>query len=169
MKLNKTNICLFFVLIFILIEILMFSFGCKISVNISPSLPYKVFFVNKSKNKINNIKNGDFIQFINKDAKYYNGVKITKQVLAKSGDNLVINLFDEINNNIQGTIIYKDKTLNVKYKTSKGTRVYINDISTLPKDKYFVVGYDENSFDSRYKEFGLIDKKEVIGVAKPLF
>ena len=31
------------------------------------------------------------------------------------------------------------------------------------------IGTNKDSFDSRYKEFGLINKQEVIGVAKPLF
>ncbi len=151
------------------VSLLLFFNGYRFSINISSSLPHKLFLVNTNQKNINNVTNGDFIQFINKDAKYYNGIKITKQVLAKEGDVLEINSFREIKDNIQGTINYGDKVLKVKFKTKKGTEVKINNIKVIPKNRYFVMGYDEHSFDSRYKEFGLIEKSEVIGVAKPLF
>ena len=113
--------------------------------------------------------NRNCYQFINKDATYYNGINITKQVFAGGGDVLDINIFNEVVDNIQGTITFQGKVLKVKDKTIKGTKVNINNITKIPDNNYFVIGYNENSFDSRYAEFGLINEKEVIGVAKPLF
>ena len=165
----KTKILLFFITIILLIEAIMLISGYKLSINISPSLPYSVFLVKTKNFNHNNIKNGDFIQFINKDATYYNGINITKQVFASGGDVLDINIFNEVVDNIQGTITFQGKVLKVKDKTIKGTKVNINNIIKIPSNHYFVIGYNENSFDSRYKEFGLINEKEVIGVAKPLF
>lgn len=169
MILNKTKIFLPFISIFLFMEVFLFFCGFKISLNISPSLSYKLFIVNTKKQKIDDLKNGDFIQFINKDAKYYSGVKITKQILAKSGDILDVNIFQEPKNNIQATIKFKDTLLEVKNKSMFGTKIFVNRTALIPENKYFVIGYDKNSFDSRYEEFGLIDKKEIIGVAKPIF
>ena len=39
----------------------------------------------------------------------------------------------------------------------------------IPADKYFVVGSNQDSFDSRYLEFGLLDKTQIIGKAKILW
>lgn len=165
---NKiTKIVLFFTGMLIFIEAIMFIGNYKLAINISPSLPYRLFLV-KTKN-YKEIKNGDFIQFINKDAQYYNGVNITKQVLAVSGDILKINIFKQPIDNIQGTIKYNKTELKVKDRTVFGTKVNINNISVIPENSYFVIGYDKDSFDSRYKEFGLINQNEIIGIAKPIF
>lgn len=164
---NKSKIFLSIVGVAILCELIIIINGYKLSVNVSESLPYR-FFLIKTRN-YDSIKNGDFIQFINKDAKYYNGKKITKQVLASSGDVVKINIFKQAENNIQGSITYNNTVLKVKDKTILGTKVYINDIEVIPENNYFVIGYNKNSFDSRYKEFGFINKDEVIGVAIPIF
>lgn len=39
----------------------------------------------------------------------------------------------------------------------------------IPNGCYFVKGKSSNSFDSRYKEFGLICKEQILGKAAPLF
>lgn len=160
---------LIFVIFVLCTEVILIIMGYKISLSLSPSLPYKCYLVKTRNFDVNKIKNGDFIQFINKDATYYNGINITKQVFASGGDVLDINIFNEVVDNIQGTIAFQGKVLKVKDKTIKGTKVNINNITKIPSNHYFVIGYNENSFDSRYKEFGLINEKEVIGVAKPLF
>ena len=167
MSRRLTKIILFFAVILIFIEAIMFIGNYKLAVNISPSLPYRLFLV-KTKN-YKEIKNGDFIQFINKDAQYYNGVNITKQVLAIAGDVLEINIFKQPIDNIQGIIRYNKVELKVKDRTILGTKVHINNIPIIPENSYFVIGYNKDSFDSRYKEFGLISQDEIIGVAKPLF
>ncbi len=165
----KGKLVLFFTSILICVELVFYLLGLKVSVNISPSLPYKFFIVDTREDKIKNIKNGDFIQFRNRNTKYYNGINITKQILAKSGDVLEVNSFELPKNNVQGTIRFKNIILEVKDKSMFGTKMSMNDVITIPDNKFFVIGFDKNSFDSRYKEFGLIDELEVIGVAKPLF
>ena len=102
---------------------------------------------------------------------YYQNKIFTKKVLGQGGDKIIINKFDNVQNNIQGTITINNITLYVKYKTTKGTIINILDIKdyVIPDNKIFVYGTNENSYDSRYKEFGLIDKTEVLGVSIPLF
>lgn len=39
----------------------------------------------------------------------------------------------------------------------------------IPKDCFFVRGTSNNSFDSRFKEFGFICKNQILGKAYPLF
>ncbi len=152
-----------------ILEFFAFIAGFKISINISKSLPFKLFMVNTNISRINTIRPGDFIQFVNKNSKYYRGVQITKQVLAMSGDIMEIEIFTKTKDNVQGLIKHNDRILEVKDKTALGTKVHINNIRIIPPQHYFVIGHDNNSFDSRYMEFGLISKDEVIGVARPIF
>ena len=157
------------ILLIVVFEITLFKLNYKLSINISDSLPFKIFLVDKRKSSIENIKNGDYIQFKNSNTRYYGGKNITKKVLAVAGSVLQINQYQEPIENIQATIQFNDVTLKVKDHTTKGTKVYTNIISEIPSQRYFVYGTHKDSFDSRYAEFGLIKEEEIIGVAVPLF
>jgi conjugal transfer pilin signal peptidase TrbI len=152
-----------------LFEIILFKFDCKLSINISASLPFKIFLVDARESSINKIKNGDYMQFRNDNTSYYGGENITKKVLAVGGDRLKINQYEIPMENIQAAIEFGDVVLEVKDYTTRGTKIHVNNVEIMPQNQYFVYGMHRDSFDSRYKEFGLIKKQEVIGVARPLF
>ncbi|MDR0701481.1 MAG: conjugative transfer signal peptidase TraF [Azoarcus sp.] len=40
---------------------------------------------------------------------------------------------------------------------------------SIPPGHYYVQGTDRNSFDSRYRESGLVRASQIIGIVKPLF
>ena len=40
---------------------------------------------------------------------------------------------------------------------------------TIPKGYYFMHGLHQPTFDSRYKEFGLINQQQIVGIAYPIF
>jgi signal peptidase I len=153
----------------VFIEIMFIVFDCKISIDISNSLSYHVYFVSMKKSNISNIKKGNYIQFYNRNTEHYKGRKFTKKILAVEEDKLYIIQLQEPKDNIQAVITFENTILKVKDYTSLGTKIHTNTIATIPENKLFVIGTHENSFDSRYQEFGLIDKSEVIGVAVPLF
>ena len=165
----KSKIVIIFVLLLIIFELTLFKLNYKLSINISDSLPFKLFLVDKRQSSIDNIVDGDYIQFKNSNTRYYGGKNITKRVLAIGGDVIEVNQYQEPIENIQATIKFNDVILNVKNYTAKGTKINTNSISPIPNKRYFVYGIHKDSFDSRYAEFGLINKEEIIGVAKPLF
>lgn len=168
-KILKSKLFLIIVLLLIFFEIAFFVFDHKLSINISNSLPFRVFIIDKRKSSIDRIKNGDYIQFKNNNTHYYNGTNITKRVLAIGGNKLEIYQYKEPKNNIQAQIKFDGVVLEVRDYTKYGTKIYTNNIETIPQNYYFIYGTHRDSFDSRYREFGLINKKEIIGVAKPLF
>lgn len=168
-KILKSKLLLTAILLLIILEVMFWGFNHKISINISNSLPFKMFLVDMRQSSIDKIKNGDYLQFRNSNTHYYSGKNITKMVLAIGGDTLEINQYKNPSENIQATIKFNGYTLEVKDYTALGTKIHTNNLEIIPQDQYFVYATHKNSFDSRYKEFGLIDKKEVIGVAKPLF
>lgn len=162
------NIFCTFILMIASIFLTMFVLGYRLDINLSSSLPNRIFISNLN---FNSIENGNYVKFLNPKAKYYTGRTFTKKVLGQGGDKIIIKKFQNIKDNIQGAITINNTTLNVKYKTNKGTLIHILDLKTdtIPNNKLFVYGISEDSYDSRYEEFGLIDKTEVISVSVPLF
>jgi type IV secretory pathway protease TraF len=168
-SLSKSQLFIFIISIILFIEIVSLKFGYRLAVNVSNSLPFHVFIVDTKDSSRHNIERNNYIQFYNKNTKYYEGRKFTKKVLAVGGDVLNIEQLETPIDNIQAIIKFRNVILEVKDYTTLGTKVYTNNIAVIPKDMLFVVGTHRESFDSRYMEFGLIKKSEVLGVAKPLF
>lgn len=168
-KILKLESFLIIVLLFVLFEIILFEFNYKLSINVSNSLPFRVFIVDRNKSSIDKAKAGDYIQFRNNNTHYYNGKNITKRILATGGNELDIHQLNKPENNIQAKIQFDNIVLKVKNYTKFGTKIHTNNIKIIPKNYYFIYGINEDSFDSRYREFGLINREDIIGVARPLF
>lgn len=56
-----------------------------------------------------------------------------------------------------------------KERDTKGNKLTCIKPQIIPKDHYFVFGDTEDSFDSRYEEFGLIKEQDILYNAYPLF
>jgi signal peptidase I len=167
--LSKSQLFIFIISLVLFIEFAFIKFNFRLSINMSDSLPFRAFLIDGRKEKIVSMKRGDYIQFYNKNTKYYRGEKFTKMLLAKEGDILEIEQFEKPIENMQAIIKFWGAVLQVKDYTSLGTKLHLNNTMVIPKNKLFVIGLHNDSFDSRYQEFGLIDEEEVIGVAKPIF
>lgn len=56
-----------------------------------------------------------------------------------------------------------------KEKAMNGDFLELSGAGKIPEGKYFVRGTHPDSFDSRYKDIGLIDEKSIIGTAYRIF
>ncbi|MFA6038139.1 MAG: signal peptidase I [Legionellales bacterium] len=131
-----------------------FGFGF----NNTESLDKKVFFVHK--NKIP--QHGDFVVFYkNTDGILPDGTQFIKKIAGVSGD-----LIEHKN----GTVSINYRELGeIKTTTQSGKLLHPGYVGIIPDKHYFVYTLHPRSFDSRYKEIGLIHENEIIGTATPLW
>jgi conjugal transfer pilin signal peptidase TrbI len=134
----------------------------RLAINQTPSLPYKLFLIHIDEKVVT----GGLVAFRTHNVKPYpDGYVFVKRVAASSGDNV-----EKAGRNfIAGgkTLVGKEVGLSKKI-------LFPNDQlregkNTLPPNKYFVAGDHEYSLDSRYSLLGLVDEKDVIGRAYPIF
>lgn len=134
----------------------------RIAVNRTPSLPYSFYLICLN----DAVETGGFIAFHWHNGKPFpDGTVFTKRLLAATGDKVVKHGRD---------VTVGDVTLRGKEYGITGRRLFPNDQlregdNIIPPGKYFVAGDHEYSLDSRYGLLGLVDKKEVIGRAYPIF
>lgn len=134
----------------------------RLAINQTPSLPYKLFLISLDEK----VETGGFIAFRwHNGAPYPDGITFAKQLLAGPGDIVTRNGRDFT---VGGrTLIGKEVGLSLR-------KLFPNDElhdgkNTIQLGKYFVAGDHEYSLDSRYNLLGLVDKKDVIGRAYPIF
>ena len=121
--------------------------------NITQSLPYKHFFILKNKN----IKVGDYILFRAPKSSIYSGMQLIKQVVAGNGDNVTVKDRD--------VFINQKITCIAKTHAKTGRPLIITNSGKIPEGHYFVANAHIDSYDSRYLDFGLVNEKDIIGVA----
>jgi conjugal transfer pilin signal peptidase TrbI len=120
---------------------------------ISPSLPYKVFI----SRPIRHIKRNQYVSFNHLQAE----ILLAKQVIGVAGDEITIcnNRF-YVNAQDYGLILER---------STCGIPVHPITQMRIPDDCVFVYAPHEESFDSRYQEFGLIPIKQLKETLWPLF
>jgi len=134
----------------------------RLAINQTPSLPYSLFLISLDEK----VETGGLIAFKwhNGDP-YPNGYVFTKRLLAGPGDVVTKKGRDFVVGD--RTLVGKEIGLSLK-------KLFPNDElhdgkNTIQLGKYFVGGDHEYSLDSRYDLLGLVDKKDVIGRAYPIF
>ncbi len=125
--------------------------------NITESLPYKHFFVVRN----SNVSKGNYILFSAPETSKYSGMKLVKQVVGVEGDQVLVEKNQVFINWVEVGI--------AKSHSKFGDVLTITQELTIPRGKYYVATEHVDSYDSRYAEFGLIDEKNIIGVAYPLW
>ncbi len=139
-----------------------FSINYTLGINLTPSLPYKLFLIGKNEK----VESGEFIAFTWHGGKpYRNGAVFVKRLLASPGDSVVKNGRDFI----VGTRVITGKREGLKGKILFPNNELIDGRNIIQLGKYFVAGDHEYSLDSRYSALGLVDKKDVVGRAFPIF
>lgn len=147
------------VLITVSIYCLLSMVGDKygIGINQSPSLPEKLFFLDK---KERSFDRGDYIMFKRKDLAGFDKATFVKRVAGISGDKVTIE-----GNKFFINGIYIDQA---KEKKLTGEKTTLSKEGIIPQGKYFVYATHKDSFDSRYDAMGLISESDVVGRAYPI-
>ena len=134
----------------------------QLAINQTPSLPYTLFLICLN----DTVETDGLIAFKwHNGAPYPDGYTFTKRLLASPGDVVTKKGRDFIVGD--RTLVGKEIGLSLK-------KLFPNDElhegkNTIQLNKYFVSGDHEYSLDSRYNLLGLVDKKDVIGRAYPIF
>jgi conjugal transfer pilin signal peptidase TrbI len=134
----------------------------RLAINQTPSLPYTLFLICLD----DTVETGGFIAFKwHHGEPYPDGYLFTKRLLAGPGDIVT----KEGRDFIIGNRILVGKEVGLSLK-----KLFPNDElhegkNTIQLNKYFVAGDHEYSLDSRYNLLGLVDTKDVIGRAYPIF
>jgi len=125
--------------------------------NITDSLPHKHFLIIKSAQ----IKQGYYILFAAPKTSQYSGMNLIKQVVGRAGAQ--VNAVEQ-DVYVDGMFVGKAKN-----HSKSGAKLAITRNKIIPEKQLFVANAHADSYDSRYSEFGLINEKDVIGVAIALW
>lgn len=137
---------------------LIFNLYFGFAVNLTNSLPYKLFVINK----ISTPSVGNYISF---KAPIESGLPantiITKQILAGPGDTV----------NIQNGHFYinNEWVAHAKPYSLKGEPLIMGPEGKLKQGQYYVSGQHPDSLDSRYQKMGWIYDEQIVAVAYPIF
>ena len=133
----------------------------RIMFNLTHSLPQKIFFIDVG-NK--NLVKGNFV--VTKSNHLPNiphEFALIKEIAGVGADLVTIrNSKLYIDNSYCCTV----KSIVVKWGM---LHPLTESTAVIPKDCFFVRGTSDDSFDSRFKEFGFICKSQILGKAYPLF
>ncbi len=180
MDINKTNIVKFLLVIFlgwsIILGVYITSKHYQIQINVSDSM-YKKIWVTHVGNT--DVKRGDFVVVKFHDYRMKNSTDyelVVKQIGGVGGDNIIVRDWvgyaEGVEKPNKTTWMYVlPEGAYPTYDTLSG--YHFTPLTTknmiIPMGYYFLHGQHHPSFDSRYKEFGLINKNQILGKAYPLF
>ena len=121
------------------------------------SLNHRFFFINRH---ADHYKRGDHVVFLLQKDPHYPKEILIKRVTGVPGDEV-----STTGNRyfVNGTNVCEAKDYSLKGKKLEKFCYK----GTLPAHKYFVTGENKDSYDSRY--FGMVDIRQIMGVAYPLF
>ena len=128
----------------------------QLSINRTPSLPYKIFFSIKGFLP----QRGDFVTLEDHPTAYFGKISYTKRIVGLPGDQIHIhNNHLYVNHKLIGPL---------RKETKDGKPLYPLESTTIPEGYVFVSADHPHSFDSRYQEFGLVSQSKIWGKAIPL-
>lgn len=139
--------------------LMVLSYSLNIGINLSPSLPNKLFITNEFDKKP---KKGGFVEFKWDGSAYPKGLSVVKIVTGMPGD-----VVTEKNREffINGISVGKAKTFSLTAESLVMNRFR----GKIPPGMMWVSGTHKDSFDSRYhlasSNGGLIRQDQIVGVA----
>lgn len=128
----------------------------QLSINRTPSLPYKMFFSIKGLLP----QRGDFVIIEDHPTAYFGKISYTKRLVGLPGDQI----------HIHNNHLYVDHKLigPLRKETQDGKPLHPLENTTIPEGYVFVSADHPRSFDSRYQEFGLVAQSKIWGKATPI-
>lgn len=149
----------------VVIAILVLAFAgavipSKFDVTLSPSLRYRVFFLDKAPDKT--IRRGEYL-LLELSSKYImdgKPFKATKQAACVEGDTLRV-----VGREYYCNDEYLGRAKDYSLKGEKLENFVYNGV--IPEGRIFLFGQHRDSFDSRY--FGFVMKEKIEAIAYPVF
>lgn len=139
-----------------------FSRYYGVAINVSYSLPHKLYLIDKSYKSVNRFKHGDYVAFAWQGDFYPIGTQVLKEVAGLPGDT-VTQRNRQFFINEKGVGYAKEKSLD-------GMPLEANRFNgVLPEKFMWIKGNHKDSLDSRYQITGLIHSGQIIGRAYPIF
>ena len=125
--------------------------GTHVSFNASSSLPYEGFFCVKHLD----VKRGDLVCLRGHETAYAPGAVLTKRLIGLPGDRILR----------KGRSVFVNDTFvgKLRPKTRDGRPLTPLQKGIIPQGFVFVGADHPRSFDSRYREFGLVDQNCIQG------
>ena len=149
MKINKKkNIRIFYgisIFLMILFTLKIIFYNIKPYINITPSIPYGIYFL-KEYDKKADLSKGTVVVFSTPEKATKNRVYYKDDIEIKGNKIYINNIF-------RGNLYEKD-SLGNKVRTLKEGKQF------LKVDEYWVMGTNDSSYDSRY--WGAIKKKDIL-------
>ncbi len=149
----------------------------QVQLNVTDSMPQKLWLTHVGDKSF---KVGDYMVFMFHDFRMKNPSDfelVVKQVGGVQGETIKVSELSSEEKNL-----LKPNTASLIYTLPNGSVYPVFDTLsgnhftalttqniTIPKDCYFVHGLHHPSFDSRYREFGLVCNNQVYGKSYPLF
>lgn len=126
------------------------------SINKTQSLPYKIFIC------VHGIAlhRGDFVSIHNHPTRYLGKIHYTKRLMGLPGDKILIHHKKAYINTRTG---HNHLIGSLLQKTKDGKPLHSISETTIPEGYVFVSADHPRSFDSRYKEFGLVKQENIWG------
>ncbi len=143
----------------VFLAISMLSNRYHLAINRTHSLPQKLFVIERGNQ---DVEVGDYVAFYpKKSATGGYRLEFIKEVACKEGQKL-----EQVER-----VIYCDGKEIAKAKpvSLKGEPLIAISSRVLGEDEFFVRGTHPDSYDSRYDQFGLIDRCRLVGKALPVF
>lgn len=117
----------------------------------SESLPYRYFLLIKN----SSVKKGDLIAIQNHPLANASNVILTKRLIGLPNDKITLNgRIMRLNQEWHGTL---------QQQNSQGHPLTPLKVSIIPAGFVFVAGSHAGSLDSRYAEFGLVERRHILG------
>lgn len=130
----------------------------KLDFNTTESLAYRVFVTDKYTKQV---AKGDYVKFLLPPNRYFYQSHWTKRIAGIPGD--VITVKDR-NVYINGEFVG-----HAKDRSATNTHYFPITPGIIPPGYYFMQADHEDSYDSRYKSFGLVHESAFIGRSYPLW
>lgn len=156
---SKKSTILFTATILILLSIVLNTViaesGIGLKINMTDSLPYRLFLSRKAYSQ--GLKHGTIISFSNVQLE----IPLAKQIAGLPGDNI----------RVMADHVYINDVCFGKIHTESPCGMKLTPIQEgeIPHGFVFVCGQHEQSYDSRYAEFGLVKMEKIQDVLWPLF